>query len=568
MRKTRSIDKTPFLAPDVETKIVPAPTDGWDAISPLAEMDPKRAPILINWVPRPGLVELRGGYIPYNSTLGTNAVETLMVWRGPSSEKMFAASGTHIFDVTNPGIATAAVLSDSGGGPPTFALTTGNARFQYANFTPAGSVTVIQCCNGNDGLLMFDGTNWKQANNVNTPSFTITGLPGGFTAASIINIATSKRRLWYVLANSTVAAFMPTDAITGPIAGTQDLGALWTMGGHLVATASWTIDGGAGPQDYTMFISSRGQVSVYAGTDPTNSASWSLVGTFAVSPPISNRCLLRVGSDVAIITLQGVIPISQALPFDPSADRSIAITARIQNAMAAAAMNGQLLFGWQLISFPAQQLAILNVPLIENSSQQQYVMDVLTGAWCQFIGWNANCFEIYNDKLYWGGNAGQINQGFIGGSDSVSSIPADMQCAFNWFDEPGKTKRMTMVQPLLTIAGPITPTISVDTDFTTSTATAPISNLQSTTLWDLAKWDVDSWPSGSIGFSNWLTVTAVGHAMAIRMRVNVSTNVLLTLGLFDSATFDNGLFDGGLSPQLPVLQLNAFNAILETGGAI
>jgi hypothetical protein len=42
----------------------------------------------------------------------------------------------------------------------------------------------------------------------------------------------------------------------------------------------------------------------------------------------------KIGSDVGIITQQGVIPLSRALPFDPSAQRSSAITARIQNAMA------------------------------------------------------------------------------------------------------------------------------------------------------------------------------------------------------------------------------------------
>ena len=44
MRKSKTVAKVSFLSPDVETKIIPSPTDGWDAISPLAEMDPKRAP--------------------------------------------------------------------------------------------------------------------------------------------------------------------------------------------------------------------------------------------------------------------------------------------------------------------------------------------------------------------------------------------------------------------------------------------------------------------------------------------------------------------------------------------
>lgn len=548
MRKVRTIEKIPFLAPDVLTKIVPSPTDGWDAIAPLAAMDPKRAPILINWVPRPGWVELRGGYIPFNSTLTASAVESLIIYRSPTGEKMFAAAGTAIYDVSVSGATTVAQTG----------LT--NARWQWVNFTPAGAATVVQLCNGSDTLRQYNGTVWS------APA--ITGLPVGFTSASIVNIASSKRRLWYTLSGSTIFAFMPTDAITGPIAGTQDLGALWTKGGYAVGSISWTIDGGTGPQDYTLFISSRGQVSLYSGIDPTAAASWTLVGTFDISPPVGTRCMTRIGSDVAIITMQGVIPISQALPFDPSANRSVAITARIQNAMATAAQLYGTNFGWQFITFPAQQLAILNVPQITNSNQVQYVMNVLTGAWCQFTGWNANCFAIFNEKLYWGSNSGIINQGYIGGNDGSLSISADMQCAYNWFENPGRTKRMTMVQPLLVLSGALTPSLAVDSDFSTSTAVAPISSFQSTTLWDVAIWDSAVWSSTSLTYTGWLSTTALGHAMAIRMRVNVQTSTPTRLGIFDYGVFDTAVFDGGLDSTIPVLQVNAFNVILEMGGAI
>lgn len=547
MRKTKTIQKVPFLAQDVITKVIPSPTEGWDAISPLAEMDPKRAPILENWVPRPGYVELRGGSLPYNNTLTTSPVESLMVRRDGSGEKMFAAAGSVIYDVS---VASNAVSDVTG---------LSSARWQYVNFTPAGGTTVIQCVNGVDQLHQYDGTSWT------VPS--ITGLPGG-TTADIININAQKRRLWYIMNQSTVAAFMPTDAITGAIAGTQDLGALWNKGGHLVAMTSWTIDGGAGPQDYAAFISSRGQISLYSGTDPTNSNAWGLVGTFDTSPPIGRRCFLRVGSDVAIITTGGVLPISQVLPFDPSADRSIAITARIQNAMTVSTMNAENNFGWQMIAYPAQQLVFLNIPLTENSQQQQDVMNALTGAWCHFTGWNANCFEIFNDNLYWGGNSGQINQGYLGSTDSGTSIAADMQCAFNWLDDPGRTKRMTMIQPLLTLGGNITPSLAVDTDFGVTTATAPVSTLQGGALWDVAQWDVAQWPALSFNFTNWLSVNALGHAMAVRMRVNINDPLAGTAAVFDIAQFDVSAFDTGFSTILPILQVNAFNSIAEMGGAI
>jgi len=549
MRKSQTVSKVPFLAPDVTTKVIPAPTDGWDAISPLAEMDPKRAPILDNWVPRPGYVELRGGYLPYSSTLGTSPVETLMVYRSPTGEQFFAASSTKIYNVTSgiqPGTAVVTSLT--------------NARWQYINFTPGGGTTVIQLVNGADQLQQYDGTNWT------VPA--ITGLPGG-SSAGIININAQKRRLWYIMKNSSVAAFMPTDAITGPIAGTLDLGALWSKGGYLVAMSAWTIDGGSGPQDYALFISSRGQVTLYQGTDPTNTGSWGLVGTFDISPPIGRRCLTRIGSDVAIITEAGLIPISQALPFDPSADRSVAITARIQNAMASAALMGSTIFGWQFISYPNQQLGILNVPLAENSQSYQFVLNALTGAWCRFTGWNANCFEIYNDDLYWGGNAGQINQGYVGGQDWTSSIQADMQCAYNWLDDPGKTKRMTMVQPLMTLGASLTPTLAVDVDFESSNVSAPITSFSGNVLWDSAIWDSSVWPVDTINYKIWLSVNALGHAMAIRMKVNINTQTNQSIiGEFDVGLFDFAVFDGTFSSNLPVLRVNVFNSITENGGAI
>lgn len=550
MRKVRTIEKVPYLAPDVLTKVIPSPTDGWDAISPLAEMDPKRAPILDNWVARPGFVELRGGYLPFANTNKDSAVETLMVYRTPSGESFFAAAGTEIFDISTGGAGTSVVsgLND--------------ARWQYVNFTPGGGTPVIQLCNGEDLLHQWNGTSWTQP--------AITGLPTGNTA-NIINIAVHKRRLWYVMVNSTQASFMPADAITGPIAGTLDFGALWDKGGYIVAMCSWTIDGGSGPDDYAAFISSRGQITLYAGTDPTDAANWNLVGTFQSSPPISRRCLLKVGSDVAIITDDGVLPLSQVLPFDPSADRSVAITARIQNAMALAASQARANFGWQLIGFPAQNLAILNVPLTENTQQVQYVMNTLTGAWCRFTGWNANCFEIYGNRLFWGGNEGGINEGYVGSSDFITSIQADMQCAFNWFDEAGRLKRMTMLMPMIVSGGNITPSVAVDTDFRTSQAVAPISLFTGGVLWDApdALWDVALWPGTETNYIEWLSVEAMGHALAVRLRVNVdSVGNYATQAIFDVAQFDVATFDSYPSPNLPVLRVNAFNSILEMGGPI
>jgi hypothetical protein len=535
----------------VATHPVPVPTEGWDAISPLAAMDPKRAPILNNWVPRTGWVELRQGYA-LNTICGTPGsgvpVETLMVRRpGNGAEQLFAASGPAIYSIVN-GVATAVQTG----------LT--SARWQYLNYTPAAGTSVIQLCNGADNLRQYDGTSWTQ------PS--ITGLPGGATTANIINIAAYGRRIWYVLNNTTVVAYMPTDALTGAITGTLDFGALWSKGGNLVAMADWTVDGGNGPQDYAVFISSRGQISVFAGIDPTNASVWTNIGTFNVAPPIGRRCLHPLGSDVALITQQGVLPLSQVLPFDPSADRSVALTSRIQNAMANAASVALGNFGWQLITYPAQALIFLNVPLATNSEQVQFVMNALTGAWCQFLGWNANCFEVFDDQLYFGDNVGNVNLAYSGGLDLNLPINSDMQCAFNYFDDPGRVKRMTMVQPLLTASGIVTPTLSVDEDFSDNAPAAPVIVIGgSGALWDSAVWDQSTWPQPSQPVTQWLSVQAIGHALAVRMQVNSAPVAVAGLGVFDVGLFDSAEFDEGV-PGAPVLQVNSFNSVLEYGGFV
>ena len=110
MRKAQTSQKVPTPAPDVITKVVPVPTDGWDAISPLASMDPKRAPILNNWIPRPGWAELRKGYFPWlYLALPTTPVETLMVRRATGGEQMFAAAGNTIYNVSNLAAPTVAI---------------------------------------------------------------------------------------------------------------------------------------------------------------------------------------------------------------------------------------------------------------------------------------------------------------------------------------------------------------------------------------------------------------------------------------------------------------------------
>ena len=214
-----------------------------------------------------------------------------------------------------------------------------------------------------------------------------------------------------------------------------------------------------------------------------------------------------------------------------------------------------------------QQLGIMNVPLIENVQQVQFVINMLTGAWCRFTNWNACCFELYEQQLYFGDTKGNVNIAYVGGADLVTAIPADMQCAFNWFDDPGRVKTMKMVQPLMTADGQIAPSIAFDADFSNTAPSQTAQAINPGASWDNAVWDHDVWGGALVQVTNWLSAQGIGHALAMRLGTNVVPTGPGANSVFDSAQFDISVFDGvGTTPI--TLQINAANAIMELGGLI
>ena len=551
MRRMTTMEKPPILAPDVETLPVDVPLGGWDAISPISKMDPKYAVALQNWVPQPGWMEIRQGYQAWCQGLTATPVESLMVYRpAGAAQQLFAASGGSVWDVSTEGGALQQPIG-----------LFGSNRWQYVNFTPPQGASYLAMVNGSDGYWTYSNGVWVK------PAIY------GYNTITFVNINTHKQRIWFVVNDSTQAVYLPVGVIqvTGPGAdiGALDFGPLWNKGGYLVATGTWTIDGGLGPNDYFCAVSSRGQLALYSGTDPSNSNAWALVGVFDFPPPLGRRCFCRVGSDLWMVSLEGVIPVSQGLPFDTSAVRSVAITTRIQNAMLQAAAAAQSEFGWEMLTFPAAALAILNVPITENLYQQQFVTNMLTGAWAQFTNWNFNTFALFNDLLYAGDNSGNVHQAYTGAADLVAPIPSIMQCAFNYFGDPARLKHITMVQPYLVTSGNVTPTLAIASDFSPAGIGAPaVVNIAAQgAKWDQAYWDQAYYAAGNSSLVQWLSAAGIGRALSLQMALNVVPRGDGGTSVFDVGVFDTMIFDG-FKGQTQTLQVNGFNVQLEKGAVV
>lgn len=516
--------KTVAIDASVRGESMPAPVGGWDAITPKAAMPSTNAVVLKNMFPQPGYVEIRKGHKKHN-LIGVAAVESIMPYHGLTSagDALFAACTSVISNVT---VSTTATSSTAVSGCT-------NARWQHINFSTSGG-NFLWCCNGADAPLTFDGTTWATAS------------ISGITPTTVINVAAFKERIWMVRTGQISPAYLPLDAVQGT-ATVFDLGGVFDEGGFLQAIGSWSLDGGAGPDDMIAFVSSRGEVAVYSGTDPAT--NFVKKGVFKIGAPLGRRCLVKVGGDLVIACIDGLLPLSQALVMDRSALLTASLTKMIQPVMNQSARDYAANFGWQVLTYPRGTRAILNVPKTENTEQEQYILNVVTGAWAHFVGENANCWSVYKDRLFYGGNDGLVYEADCQGYDRNQAIEYDVQTAFNFFNQYGRLKNFVMCRALLSTDGTVTPGLGLAVDFASNPVVGPTSFEQSSAdLWDVALWDAGTWPIVNRIVTDWNSVEGYGYSASIRINGSIiapvtasqSDSLLLALNGFDILMKDGG----------------------------
>jgi len=535
-------------------------------------MSPTDAVTLNNFYPTPTDVQLRLGYTQYSKGI-TGQVNTLMNYSGTTSQKLFAAAGTKIYnaDTSTATSVLTGLTSD---------------KFQYVNMSNIGG-HYLTAVNGTDPNLVYNGTDWiKTASstsvvtmstithtgttaNVTTASahglvtgnqITITGctpsdyngtfvvtvtgtttftyimattpasnatVVGSYSIAlyitgvdskNFINVNLFKNRLYYVEKNSMQFWYLPTNAIGGA-ATSFDLGGIARMGGYIQAMGTWTIDAGQGVDDYLVIVTNNGEIIVYNGTDPSDSTKWALKGVWQLGQTFNRRCFLKWAGDLLLLTQDGLVPLASALQ-SSRLDPRVNLTDKIFYAISQAASLYSTSFGWQIMYFASINMLLINVPT--DVGTQQYVMHTISKAWAQFTGINATCFEMHNELLYFGGN-GFVGQYWNSYSDNGSNINGSVQQAYSYFDAPGQLKRYTLVRPIIqTDNGFPSVLCGINVDFDYQNQLGQIAfNPASTDLgtWDNAVWDGNTW-GGNLSVNRiWQGVTGLGFSAGINMSI-------------------------------------------------
>jgi hypothetical protein len=401
---------------------IPAPVGGLNAIDEFEDMDPRDALILDNFFPDVYNVNLRKGYASHVTGLPAT-IESLMTYSSPTTSKLFAASSAGIYDVTSAGAVGAAVQSG---------LT--SARWQWCNFATSGGNFLV-LANGADSVRNYDGTTWT------TPAI------GSVTSSTLIAVTPHKSRLWFVQKNTSDAWYLPASSIAGT-AVKFPVGPFFRLGGKLQAIGALSHDGGNGPDDYLCFLSSRGEVLVYQGTDPASSTTWALKGQYRAGYPIGDRPLMQLGGDLVVITSDGAVSISKMLLLDRAEAAKAAVSYKVQTLFNRAVQDYGSNFGWQCLLYPKGNWALFNVP-ITTTRYEQYVMNIITGAWCHFTGMNSVCWGLLSENIYFGGSNGVVYHADSGRTDNMGPIYGELKGAWNYLKSRGVNKIVTMVRPVL-----------------------------------------------------------------------------------------------------------------------
>jgi len=446
---------------------IPAPLGGLNARDPWREMPKGDAIVLRNWVVRDYGLEQRKGYTVRNTGL-TGGVTALM----RAGDRYFAATQTAIWEITASGAAVSAVTGFTGG------------RWSWAPFANGAGAGII-ATNGSGPRYFINGT-WG--------SSAITGV----RKEDLISVCVHGRRAVFIENGALQLWYLPINAFQGT-ARLLDVKPLVKRGGELLACASHSDDGATNGASKLYTITSNGELIVYAGYDPDNAATWSLVGVYDVPPPVGRDCFCRVGQQLAYLSRDGLLSIPALLGKSRSEEQDAALTAKIARAYDEAIADAEddgnpypytfdattaWLFDdtdtvtfdmdldaspgteetWNVCEAGSENVLIIN--RTRTGGNRQFVLG--DKGWSEWSGLAATCWIDTGKELWFGTAAGTVCR-YTGTTDNGASIDSYMVEAYA--RASGRVERQTVIMPLFEDPPTYRPRIKMIYDFADPAAT-------------------------------------------------------------------------------------------------
>lgn len=488
---------------------LPAPVGGLNVRDSLDLMEAADAIVMDNYIPGETKVYLRRGFARY-AAIGS-PVETLAAYDTPAIKRLIAVAGGKAWNISSK-----------------------DEVLPYENvlFT----ANVCQTVQYKDRLFFLNGSDMPKVFYVSEDrqdvfeDWSFTSENENFLPQKLIAATVSKERLWFVEKGSLRVWY---SAEAGNIAGELqvfDLSAVAKSGGQLMAVANWTQDGGQGIDDLTVFITSKGECLVYGGSNPNNASDWALKGSYMMSKPIGYKCTLQYQGDVIIISEDGYIPLSKALPLDKANASQVAFSDKIRGLVLERTQDNKHKEGWQGLIYGRGGYAIFNVPVSQQF--EQHVININTGAWCRFTNIRSFCWVIFEDRAYFGSDDAVFlfDEGY---SDAGVHILGEVKQAFSDLGNPN-LKKIQMLNPRTKSSTRYPLVIYTDMDFAEQNVDYR-ENIGSSgmTKWNVAPWSSLANPIGTKWAtlkgkirSQWIANSATGFKASVVFKTKTRGNLI------------------------------------------
>lgn len=532
----------PKIPPQQKQVRFPVPVAGLNTVDNMLAIKPIEGLYLDNIIARPFGLEIRKGWkdhqqIDFTPPALPPAVRSIIPYHGSSvaDDALFVSTDETdgpIYDVTA-GNTT----------PLTDVLTWTNApdapgECYYTQFANAfGNYLIVVSAGG--GVARFDGTTWTEVA-LGGGAGEISFASGALTLRDLCFVFSWKKRLWFVERNSSRIWYLPVDAIAG-VLNVFDFGAQLINGGSIQFGANWTYDAGAGIDDNLIVITSKGDMLIYQGTDPSDATKFQIKGTWYIGRiPSGRRGFAQMGGDLMLVTEFGVVSVSDFVSgriTAPTGQSSFA--PKINPSIARAVSNSIDEDYWHITVVPKEEIVVLANPYISPmwNRQQHWMMNGLTRAWTTCTNMDILCSCTFQGEFYYGTSDGWVKKGFTGyrdGDNFDSSVLGQlvtgrMITGFYDFETGSSNKRATRVRLLGLAEGDISYHIVVRNEYKFRElfgVSDPVPGGSS--VWDTAIWDAALWADALRTFDDWYGVAGFGKRLSVQLAIRGTAGTTLT----------------------------------------
>lgn len=530
-------------------KTFPAPLAGWSSDASIALENEGAAEVLENFIPTTRGVRVRGGSRKFAS-VGLRAIESLMVYRSATDEKLFAAMNGSVYDVS-------AVATPTTDVAPAFTGQTSN-DYSYVNFSTAGGNFML-IANGTDLHRVYNGTAWA----TNTPAIT------GVSSADITQMWTHAERIWMVEKDSKTAWYLSVDTIGGA-ASSFSLAGVFRKGGKLLFGATWSQDSGSGSDDRCVFVSDKGEAVVYGGDYP--GGTWRKFGRYDIPRPLGKHAFQSVGGDLLILTVEGIVPVSEVTQKDPAALSTTAITKPISpdwKKLAFAKSDKP----WRFLKWDEKGIGIVAIPTntqtvsstsvwgetfiwgvtpwgsytLESAVETPvcFVVNLQTGRWSKVTGWDGRSMAVYKGDFVFGTSSGTLHYGDTTGNDDGKPYECRLAYWPSRFDHLGE-KQFHQAAAVFEHSTSFNPRLTIATNNLLNWASAPSPpvNDNSGAVWDTALWDQAVWDTTGtkrVSYRKWVSLGRRGRVGAILLQLTFNNSTTPDVEFTDvTVTYEPG----------------------------